>query len=134
MAVRLFQLVLVKLIRALNVPEALPYVADAARKRGKVKLGFNNGLLGRIGHLVRLTFLPRLLFFDTLGAMLHQVFDELSVPRFVPVGWNARRIRLLAVLQGLLALSRCWDSQRQSPLTTDSCHNLNFKSELLWYG
>ena len=117
-------LVLVELVSALNIPEALSDVANAARQRREVEFGLNDGLLGGVGHLVfhailALAFLP-----DALRAVLDQVFDEALVFGLVPIGWQPRRLSPVHLLHGLLRLGRCRYAQRQSLLLPNTCHNL----------
>lgn len=62
-AMGLFELVFVKIIDSLYVPKAFPDVADAARKRCKIKLGSDYRLFCCIRHLLFLAVLAVLVFF-----------------------------------------------------------------------
>ena len=71
MAVGGLQLVSVKLINTLNIPEALPDVTDTTRNGSKVEPGVNDGLFCHFCHLFGLAASLLLIFFDLFDTVLH---------------------------------------------------------------
>lgn len=105
MTVSGLQLVPVKLINTLYIPEALPDITDTTRNRSKVKPGVDDGLSGHFCHFFGLATTLLLIFFDLFDTVLHQLITEALSSEFVPIGLRRRLVMLARLVVTIILTS-----------------------------
>ena len=91
------QLIPVKFINTLNIPEALPYVTDTTRNGSKVEPGVDDGLSGHFCHFFGLATPLLLIFFHLFDAVLLQLITKALSFEFIPI-WFRHRLVMFARL------------------------------------